>query len=80
MIYPILHWLLEQSKDLKQRAYLARYLVKLDIPGDVLIDSEVSENNQLVKSFFLSKFLPRFVSNTVIMFAYICQTVLKAKL
>jgi len=48
VIYPILHWLLEQSKDLKQRAYLARYLVKLDIPGDVLIDSEVADNNQMV--------------------------------
>jgi len=47
VIYPILQWLLEQGAELKQRAYLARFLVKLDIPGEVLIDNEVSENHQL---------------------------------
>lgn len=47
VIYPILQWLLEQSKELKKRAYLARFLVKLDIPGEVMVDSEVSDNHQL---------------------------------
>ena len=52
VIYPILQWLLEQGGELKQRAYLARFLVKLDIPGEVLIDNEVSENHQLVSCLF----------------------------
>ena len=48
VIYPIIHWLLEQAKDLKKRAYLARFLVKIDIPGDVMVDAGVSENHNMV--------------------------------
>ena len=56
VIYPILQYLLEQGPELKKRAYLARFLVKLDIPGDVLIDSEVAENHQLVTIYFQMAF------------------------
>ena len=43
--------------DLKKRAYLARYLVRIDIPPDQLADQDISELNETVgwlwKYFFL---------------------------
>ena len=53
VVYHILQWLLERSGDLKKRAYLARYLVKLEMPPDMLIDNEVSETNTMVGCFML---------------------------
>jgi len=47
IIYPILHWLLERCGELKRRAYLARYLVKIDLPGDILMDNEVTETHTM---------------------------------
>lgn len=47
VLYPILQWLLEHSEELKKRAYLARYLVKLDIPQDMVLDNEVSETHAM---------------------------------
>ena len=47
IIYPIIQWLLEHSIELKKRAYLARYLVKLDIPQDIIHDYEVSETHSM---------------------------------
>ena len=41
IVYPILEWCLLKLPDLKKRAYLARYLVKIDIPGDILTDPEL---------------------------------------
>ncbi|XP_043230234.1 intraflagellar transport protein 81 homolog [Amphibalanus amphitrite] len=41
IIYPILEWCLLKLPDLKKRAYLARYLVKIEIPGDILTDPEL---------------------------------------
>ena len=41
IIYPILEWCLLKLPDLKKRAYLARYLVKVEIPGDILTDPEL---------------------------------------
>ncbi|EDV28885.1 uncharacterized protein TRIADDRAFT_19806 [Trichoplax adhaerens] len=32
VIYPILHWALQKMPELKKRAYLARFLVKIEIP------------------------------------------------
>jgi len=29
--------------ELKERAYLARYLVKVDIPQDFMVDSQIAE-------------------------------------
>lgn len=47
VVYPIIQWLLENLKDLKKRAYLARYLVKVDIPQDMFIDNEVTETHSM---------------------------------
>ena len=37
-IYPLLQWLLEKMKELKKRAYLAKYLVRIDVPAEFLQD------------------------------------------
>ena len=50
VVYPIIQWLLESSTDLKKRAYLARYLVKLDIPHDMFIDNEITETHNTVSN------------------------------
>ena len=36
VVYPVLEWLLTRLPDLKKRAYLAKYLVKVDVPMDFL--------------------------------------------
>ena len=35
-VYPLLQWLLERTEELKKRAYLAKYLVKIDVPPEYL--------------------------------------------
>ena len=41
-IYPIIEWLLSRLADLKTRAYLAQYLVKIEVPPEFLADHQVS--------------------------------------
>lgn len=36
VIHPILHWLLQRITELNKRAYLARFLVKLEVPAEFL--------------------------------------------
>ncbi len=48
MVYPILQWLFQNMDDLKKRAYLARYLVRIDIPPEQLADQDISELNETV--------------------------------
>ena len=48
VIYPILQWLFQNMEDLKKRAYLARYLVRIDIPPEQLADQDISELNETV--------------------------------
>lgn len=43
VIYPILHWLLQRVPELKKRAYLARFLVKLEVPAEFLQDDVISD-------------------------------------
>lgn len=43
VIYPILVWLFQKMPELKKRAYLARFLVKIEIPGDVMADEQVAD-------------------------------------
>ena len=54
-MYPILYWLFENLVELKTRAYLARYLVKLEVPPDQLGDQELSDLNVNVSVFLLAK-------------------------
>ncbi|XP_053328825.1 intraflagellar transport protein 81 homolog [Spea bombifrons] len=46
VIHPVLYWLLQKINELKKRAYLARYLVKLEVPAEFLQDDIVSETNK----------------------------------
>jgi intraflagellar transport protein 81 len=50
VIHPIIEWLLRSIPDLKKRAYLARYLVKIDIPPDFIVDEQIAELFQQVRS------------------------------
>lgn len=43
VIHPILHWLLLRVPELKKRAYLARFLVKLDVPAEFLQDDIIND-------------------------------------
>lgn len=42
-IYTAIEWLLQRRADLKTRAYLARFLVKIDIPPEILQDDAVHD-------------------------------------
>ncbi|KAI6655108.1 Intraflagellar transport protein 81-like [Oopsacas minuta] len=42
-IYPIMEWLLARLPDLKTRAYLAQYLVKIEVPPEFLADHQIQE-------------------------------------
>ncbi|XP_077417630.1 intraflagellar transport protein 81 homolog [Vanacampus margaritifer] len=54
-VHPILHWLLQRVPELKKRAYLARFLVKLDVPAEFLADDVISDTHhqyeELVEGF-----------------------------
>ncbi|XP_069727059.1 intraflagellar transport protein 81 homolog [Phaenicophaeus curvirostris] len=46
VIHPVLHWLLQRTSELKKRAYLARFLVKLEVPAEFLQDDTVADINK----------------------------------
>ena len=62
IIHPILNWLLQNLLDLKKRAYLAHYLVKVDVPLEILSDAEVSTLYEQVSCF---KTLRALVNSTL---------------
>lgn len=43
VIYPILEWLLKRIPDLKKRAYLARFLVKVDVPPEIMAEDPIPD-------------------------------------
>uniref|UniRef100_A0A671N514 Intraflagellar transport protein 81 homolog n=1 Tax=Sinocyclocheilus anshuiensis TaxID=1608454 RepID=A0A671N514_9TELE len=55
VVHPILHWLLQRIPELKKRSYLARFLVKLEIPAEFLQDDIIAETyhqyEELVEGF-----------------------------
>ncbi len=48
VVFPILQWLLEKVPEHKERAYLGRYLSKIDVPPEFLSDPEIAEQNERV--------------------------------
>jgi hypothetical protein len=48
VVFPILQWLLEKLPEHKERAYLGRYLSKIDIPSEFLSDPEIAEQYERV--------------------------------
>nr|XP_056715319.1 intraflagellar transport protein 81 homolog [Euleptes europaea] len=55
VIHPVLHWLLQRTNELKKRAYLARFLIRVDVPMEFLQDDTVADTNrqyeELVEAF-----------------------------
>ncbi|KAM4576996.1 intraflagellar transport protein 81 homolog [Odontesthes bonariensis] len=55
VIHPILHWLLQRVPELKKRAYLARFLAKLEVPAEFLQDDIINDTyhqyEELVEGF-----------------------------
>ncbi|XP_068573574.1 intraflagellar transport protein 81 homolog [Cebidichthys violaceus] len=55
VVHPILHWLLQRLPELKKRAYLARFLVKLEVPAEFLQDDVINDTShqyeELVEGF-----------------------------
>ena len=45
-VYPILSWIIGKFEELKKRAYLARFLVPLDVPEEYLMEQDVSAIHQ----------------------------------
>lgn len=43
VVHPILYWLLQRVPELKKRAYLARFLVKLEVPAEFLQDDVITD-------------------------------------
>lgn len=43
VIYPILEWLLKRIPDLQKRAYLARFLVKVDVPPEIMAEDPIPD-------------------------------------
>eukprot|EP00056_Hartaetosiga_gracilis_P000641 m.39429 g.39429 ORF g.39429 m.39429 type:complete len:667 (-) comp10288_c0_seq1:85-2085(-) len=41
VIYPIIHWALPRVADLKKRAYLANYLMTIEVPAEMMQNEEV---------------------------------------
>lgn len=48
VVHPILHWLLQRVPELKKRAYLARFLVKLEVPTEFLQDDVINDTSHQV--------------------------------
>nr|XP_033811129.1 intraflagellar transport protein 81 homolog isoform X2 [Geotrypetes seraphini] len=46
VVHPVLYWLLQKTNELKKRAYLARFLVKLEVPAEFLQDDTVADTNK----------------------------------
>ncbi|XP_051277959.1 intraflagellar transport protein 81 homolog isoform X1 [Dicentrarchus labrax] len=55
VVHPILHWLLQRVPELKKRAYLARFLVKLEVPAEFLQEDVINDTyhqyEELVEGF-----------------------------
>lgn len=50
VIHPILEWIFQNTEDLKKRAYLAKFLVKVEVPPDKLGDADLAALYEQVKS------------------------------
>ena len=71
-VYPLLQWLLERSGELKKRAYLAKFLVRIDVPAEFLQEESAIEMHtvyqELMEQF---KELHRTVEQQRYMYIYI---------
>uniref|UniRef100_A8P4G1 IFT81 calponin homology domain-containing protein n=1 Tax=Brugia malayi TaxID=6279 RepID=A8P4G1_BRUMA len=47
VIYPILEWIFKNVDALKERAYLAKYLTRIDVPGAFQDPEIIDLSNQI---------------------------------
>ena len=57
VVYPILEWLLRNAAGLKKRAYLARYLVKVEVPGEFMAEEQIGDLHQQVSTVLMVDFI-----------------------
>ncbi|GFY64470.1 intraflagellar transport protein 81 [Trichonephila inaurata madagascariensis] len=50
VIYHILEWILRRTPELKKRAYLAQFLMKIELPPDIEGDVDIMELYEQVES------------------------------
>lgn len=51
VIHPIMHWTLTKLSELKKRAYLANFLMTIEVPPEMLQNDEVTETREQVCTF-----------------------------
>jgi len=47
VVYPIMHWLLHDLPFKKKKAYVAHFLINVDVPGEFMQDEDVKETHQV---------------------------------
>lgn len=45
-MYPVMHWCLQRLPQLKKRAYLARYLMPVEVPMEFMQDQALVDLNE----------------------------------
>ena len=53
VIFPILEWLLQKVPELQERAHLAKFLVKIDVPAEIMAEEEMTGIYGQVSDAFL---------------------------
>ena len=43
IVYHIMEWMLRSVQALKKRAYLAKYLVKVEVPADIMAEDQMQD-------------------------------------
>lgn len=64
VVYPAMHWCLERLPQLKKRAYLARYLMPVEVPVDFMQDQALIDLHESYKEMQVNRvffFFPAFV-------------------
>lgn len=56
VVYPAMHWCLERLPQLKKRAYLARYLMPVEVPVDFMQDQALIDLHESYKEMQVSRF------------------------
>lgn len=49
VLYPVMHWCLERLPQLKKRAYLARYLMPVEVPAEFMQDQALLDLSESYK-------------------------------
>lgn len=73
VIYPIIEWLLRRIPELKERAYLANYLVKIEVPADFMADAKIAELYEQVPIISLMCLVILFWNYYVLMCYVFCK-------